>query len=431
MKILVAAWACNTLQGSEAAVGWTWLAAIKDLYDVDVLTARYQQDWIEAEIRRRHEEFARVRFHYLEPPGWGYEPGNRFWQWQADVPLLVPLFHRYYRRWLWQAYQAASELNRREHFDLVHQLTFVSFRFPGHLWKLGVPFVWGPIGGFENTPWHLLPAIGRSGAAYYAARNIVNSAHKRLLRGPRQAFQRASAVIAATSGIQAEILRWHGVPSEVICEVGLPFEPATQFEQRNHGEQLRITWSARHLPGKALHFLLRALSRVPESMDWRLDIFGDGPCQSNWRALALHLGIDARCRWHGQLPRDEALSRLRRSHILVVTSVKDLTSTVIIEALASGVPVICPDHCGFSDAVTAHCGIKIPIKSVRRFVSALAETIASVHSDEGWRRHLAAGALKRARDFTLEAKTEMIERIYRNILEQRSLPDHLDSDLQT
>ena len=31
--------------------------------------------------------------------------------------------------------------------DLIHQLTSISFREPGFLWRLDKPFVWGPISG--------------------------------------------------------------------------------------------------------------------------------------------------------------------------------------------------------------------------------------------------------------------------------------------
>ena len=132
-------------------------------HDVHVLTARYQRDWIEAEVSNKPDEFSRVRFHYVEPPLWSYNDTSGFWRWQANIPLLVPLFHRYYHRWMRAAYKTACELNRWCQFDLVHQLTFVGFRFPGHLWKLGIPFVWGPIGGLENTPWRLLPTMGAQG----------------------------------------------------------------------------------------------------------------------------------------------------------------------------------------------------------------------------------------------------------------------------
>jgi glycosyltransferase involved in cell wall biosynthesis len=401
VKILVGAWACNPRQGSEAAVGWTWLAAIKRQHDVHVLTARYQRDWIEAEIRNAPEEFSHVRFHYVEPRFWRYDCSSSFWQWQAGVPLLVPLFHRYYQRWMRAAYKTAFDLNRLFNFDLVHQLTFVGFRFPGHLWRLGVPFVWGPIGGLENMPWRFLPALGVSGTVHYAGRNLVNSLHRRFLRLPRKAFAAAGpGVIAATSGIQSEIRRWYGTDAQVICEIGLPpSSVADAYPQRGSNEPLRITWSGFHFSRKALPLLLKALARLHSDVDWRLDIYGDGPCHQKWRALALNLGLRDRCIWHGKVSRETALASLRRSHLFVITSLQDLTSTVLVEALANGVPVLCPDHCGFSDAINEGCGLKIPISTAHQFIAGLVLGIERLH-DEDLRRRLAKGAIERARAFS-------------------------------
>ena len=75
VKILVSAWACNPRQGSEAAVGWGWLSAIKDQHEVHVLTAQYQRDWIEAEITRAPNQFRGVQFRNISVDRRGY--GNR------------------------------------------------------------------------------------------------------------------------------------------------------------------------------------------------------------------------------------------------------------------------------------------------------------------------------------------------------------------
>lgn len=419
MKILVGAWACNPRQGSEAAVGWSWLAAIKDQHDVHVLTALYQRDWIESELRERPADFSRVRFHYVEPRFWQYSK-SPFWLWQANIPALVPLFHRYYHRWMRAAHKTAVQLHREITFDLVHQLTFVGFRFPGHLWKLNAPFVWGPIGGLENMPWRFLPELGPGGAIHYTARNLVNSYHKNYLRAPLKAFRRARAIIAATSRIQAEIFRCYGVASEVICEVGLPAAPASEFTLRTSGEPIRIAWSGLHQSRKALPILLRAMRVV--AADYQLDIYGDGPCNREWRELAARLGIDSRCTWHGQVSREDAMSGIRRAHLFAITSLQDLTSTVLVEALAQGVPVICPDHCGFSDVINETCGIKLPIPSLRELERRLAGAITALADDEDRRRRLAAGALLRVRDYSWEAKAAAINRVYERARDAASVP---------
>src|SRR5208283_2494103 len=137
----------------------------------------------------------------------------------CEGSILKPLMHFSYKIWQRDALRLARELHEKVQFDLVHQITFVGFRFPGHLWKLDVPFVWGAMGG--------------QGSIYHGARNLVNSMHRRFLRLPRKAFAAAGpGVIAATSGIRREILRWYGVESEVICEVGLPPQTGNTYAMR-------------------------------------------------------------------------------------------------------------------------------------------------------------------------------------------------------
>jgi glycosyltransferase involved in cell wall biosynthesis len=259
--------------------------------------------------------------------------------------------------------------------------------------------------------------MGVHGAVYYGGRNVVNSVQKRFLPGPKHAFRKASGgIIAATEGIRREIRRWYGQESEVICEIGLPPTAVTETSARESGEPLRLAWSGRHQPAKGLPLLLRAATLLPEGLDWELEILGDGPCTRKWHRLAGRLGVDGRCRWHGWIARDEALRVINRAHLFVVTSLKELTSTVVIEALAQGLPVVCPDHCGFADAVTVACGVKLPIDSPSRFQAELTRAIARLAGDEPERRRLAAGAIRRAPEFSWERKAEAVDRIYRRVL---------------
>lgn len=413
LRVLVGAYACNPSFGSEEGVGWGWVKAIAQYHEVWVLTAEFHRRDLD-EALRCGETRNRIHVFYVEPKVWHYRP-TRAWT-KVENSILKPIMHWAYRAWLIDAFILSKRLHREIEFDLVHQLTYVGFRFPGHLWKLGIPFIWGPIGGLENTPWRLLPAMGARGGAYYAARNVVNSAHKKFLRGPRKAFQRAGAIIAATSNIKTEIFSRYNTMSEVICEVGAPCETADEFARRFSAGRLNIAWSGRHMPGKALHLLLRALAPINESIDWRLDVYGDGPCRAKWQRLAVSLGIESRCMWHGQVPRTDAIAGLKFAHLFVITSLKDLTSSVILEALANGVPVVCPDHCGFSDVVNESCGIKLSLSSAAGFEAALSHTIVELAIDEPRRRRLAFGALKRARDFSWDAKAEAINRVYQRAI---------------
>jgi glycosyltransferase involved in cell wall biosynthesis len=404
LKVLVGAYACSPSRGSEPGVGWGWVEAISKYHDLWVLTGDQCRQDIEAELSRRPELQGRMRFYYI--PRVRHLRAEKIWP-----PSYL---YTYKHQWQKAAFEAGKRLQGEVGFDLVHQLTYVGFRLPGMLWQLGLPFVWGPIGGLEQTTWALIPALGLRGALYLLARNLWNDWDRRFSRTPRLAFERADgAIIAATSGIQKEIRRFYGHESTVISEIGLPPVTRETPVRRLSSEPLHLLWCGRHIPGKALPFLFSALQQLPPHFEWKLTIVGDGPSSAHWRRLAQAKGVSDRCEWLGQVARETVLRRMQTAHAFVVTSVYDLTSTVVVEALANGLPVVCPDHCGFKDAITPECGIKVPASSQRRLVRGLAHSIRQLF-EEDRRWELARGALARSAAYHWEAKARAVDGIYRD-----------------
>lgn len=413
--MLVVAYACHPDYGSEEGVGWGWLVALAKHHDVSLITANFNRDAVNAAIQGDESTCNSVRVYSVPHKLWHY---SRHPAWvRIENSFLKPMMNLAYQSWLKDAYKLAVELNAEVRFDIAHLITYVGFRFPGKFYRLDVPFVWGPIGGLENTPWRFLPALGAQGAIYYTFRNLINSIQKLTLPGPKRAMRAAKGgIIAATEGIRQQILRWYGQESEVICEIGPPATRAIAPSVRERDKSLRLAWSGQHVANKALPLLLNSLAKLPASMKWELTVLGEGPCTSRWKSLAEHLKLQSRCCWTGRLPRDEAIRRLAEAHVFCITSLKDLTSTVLLEALAQGVPVICPDHCGFSNVIDGTCGIKIPLVRPRQFVDDYAAAIGQLADDETYRFRLAEGALERIHDFEWEKKAETVNRIYRRML---------------
>ncbi|TFF25107.1 glycosyltransferase [Jiella endophytica] len=411
--VLVAAYACNPLHGSEEAVGWNWVLSIAAIASrVTVITAEFHRADIEAAALRP----SNLRFVYVPHRPWHYRP-TPLWRW-IEASIAKPLMNLAYAAWQRDAHAVAKALAEKERFDLVHQLTYVGFRFPGHLWRFGLPFVWGPIGGLENTPWRLLKAMGTAGAAYYAGRNLINSAQRRWLRSPRRAVAAAGpGLVAAIGSIAEEIDKLYGAPSTVISEVVAPLElaPASPRSREPH-EPLRIVWSGQHLPGKALNLLIDALGSIGGAACFELHILGDGPKRGDWQQMAEERGIAGHCIWHGMLPRERALRVMADAHLLAITSLKDLTSTVLLEGLALGLPVLCPDHCGFAEVVTPDCGIKVATEDLAGLVAGLRAGVVALAADEARRQELADGALRRAADYSLARNRERLAAVYAAVM---------------
>lgn len=403
MKVLVSAYACSPYQGSEPGVGWGFVAELAKHHDLWVIVEeeKYRAD-LERCVADNPVFGQHVRFFFI------HKQRNRWLR-----KLWPPSYYRYYRRWHQDAFVLAKKLHAEVGFDLAHQLTMVGFREPGYLWQLGIPFVWGPIGGMGLFPWRFLFKLSLYGALYYTGYNIYNWLQMKFMLRPRLAAQAVgSRLLAATPNDQAAALAYWGISSLVMPEVGLPCPPVATVPTRKTSEPLRIIWTGLHIPRKALNLALEALASLPIEIPWELHVLGKGPRTAAWQQLATQVGIADKCHFHGWLPRDRALKTMATSHVMLITSLRDLTSTVTIEALALGLPIVCLDHCGFAAVVNERCGIKIPVNSPQQVIADMAQALASLAADEPMRQTLAKGALVRARDFAWDEKVRVLNQIY-------------------
>ena len=212
-KVLVCVYACSPYRGSEPGMGWHYLRLIAAEREVWAIVE--QEKW-EADIKKwlseHPSEMQNVHFVFIRKPRC---------RWLRKI--WPPSYYWLYRVWHWNAYRIAQRMHREIDFDCVHQLNMVGFREPGYMWKLPIPFIWGPIGGLGLTDWRLLGLLSFAGKIEFSFRNIINWCHSHFLLRPKRAARKASKTgtfITATSENQREAKRLWGVDSTVLCEVG-------------------------------------------------------------------------------------------------------------------------------------------------------------------------------------------------------------------
>lgn len=406
-KVLISAYACSPNRGSEPGLGWNFVHGLSEHYEVHVISE--QLKW-EPEIKAKLEENPslnkNLKFYFIKKKR--NKKLRKFWP---------PSYYWFYKSWQKEAYKLAIKLDAKENFDIIHQLNMVGFREPGYLWKINKPFVWGPIGGLENSPWNFLPSLGLKGLVFYSGRNLYNLFQRNFSKRARQAAQRKNNyLIAATPTNQDLIKSLWGVNSQIICEVGQETYKTqiTPPKRLSIDDHLKIVWSGQHIPGKNLSLLLNALKNV--NFPFELHILGIGSMTKNWKKLAKDIGIDNSCYWYGWIEREKAIDIMRTGHVFSITSISDLTSTVTLEALSYGVPIVCLNHCGFAHVVTDECGIKVPANSPKKAAKNIAIALEKIYSDENYRQRLSTGAIKRSSEFSWDNKIDQLNSIYESMV---------------
>jgi glycosyltransferase involved in cell wall biosynthesis len=406
-RVLLLAYACSPFRGSEPGIGWHRAIEVAKYCDTWVICK--QQDY-EADIRRYfavHPAVPGLHFTFV--------PVARSQRFLRRVP---PLWYAAYNLWHRRAFRRAVVLHSEVRFDLVHQVTLSGFREPGYLWKLGVPFVWGPVGGTENYPWRFLTRAGAWGGLQEGARSIANMLQFRFSPRVAKAARAARVLLAANSTAGRDLKRVHNahpVPMPIVGSDAHVKARLPQGKGRPEGG-LRLLWSGLLEPRKALHLLIEALARLPESVDYELRILGRGEMEGPWRRLAERRNVARRCTWMGWLLHEEAQRQYEWADLFVLTSLRDSGPGVVMEALGHGVPVLCLDHQGAADVVTPECGIKIPVTSPREVISGLRDAIAAVAHDPGILEPLRLGALARAQEHLWSRQGRQIAELYEGVL---------------
>ena len=181
-----------------------------------------------------------------------------------------------------------------------------------------------------------------------------------------------------------------------------------------------MVWSGLHNAGKALSLLLYALSDLPQDSSWNLVVLGDGAERDGWMQLSETLGISGNIQWLGMLTKHEALREVSKGHILVHSSLKEGTPHVVLEAMGSGLPVICHDACGMSSAVTENCGIKVPLKNPETSIEGFKAAIQSLLDNHELLKQLSEGALARAKELSWDKKVKRIAQTYVDVVDRQN-----------
>lgn len=402
MRILLSAYACRPNAGSEPGFGWHWATHLAARgMDVHVLVAQRNRGAIEEGLRTN--SIPNLHFTYVAVP----------YQWAKKSESV------HYAFWQRAALQAARELSQQFQFDLAHHVTYGSIHVPTQLWRLGIPVIFGPVGGGQTAPREMLKYFGteksREQLRSLATKNLrFSSLHRYWLR-------QMSFVLAANQDTLSLVRALGCHNASLMCDTGISdnyfaHRPGT-FRTRTG--PLKLLWVGRILARKALPLALDALKATDENVT--LTIAGEdlnGP-DATLRMIR-ERKLERRVFWKGSRLSYQDLRRAYAEHdAMLFTSLRDSFGSQLLEAMAMGLPIITLDLHGAHDHVPAAASIKVPVGKPEETVCNLARAIQEFGSYPSSKKdEMSRKGWEFARGFSWPERAEMTEKLYQETLRQ-------------
>lgn len=134
---------------------------------------------------------------------------------------------------------------------------------------------------------------------------------------------------------------------------------------KNNNEIKRILLVASLTPIKGIPYLFKALAKLKEKrQDFVLNIVGDGPFRKEYERLADGLALTNIVKFHGLKTKVELAEIMRNCDFFVLPSLWETFGCVLIEAMASGLPLIATDVGGVSEIISERIGILVTPKDI-------------------------------------------------------------------
>lgn len=173
----------------------------------------------------------------------------------------------------------------------------------------------------------------------------------------------------------------------------------------------RIAWVGRISLEKKLDFILKSFAifsrKQPEA---RLVMVGDGPYREEALQHASQFGIRDRTEWTGY--RRNVIPFLLKSHLFLHACLSEEFGYTLVEAMATGLPVVAYD-CPYGPREVLDGGrYGILVKTEEEMAEAMSELLGNV---EFW-REISSRAFKRAQDFDIRKISEQYRETFRKLL---------------
>jgi L-malate glycosyltransferase len=197
----------------------------------------------------------------------------------------------------------------------------------------------------------------------------------------RYAFPRADKVLPVSMALQKGIesykiyAKFQIVHNVVDTTLFFPNNDSSRIHN-----YIRLIFVGSIIPVKGIDYLLLALANMHLEQKWHLNIIGTSDEISKYEKLSSEYALTDKVTFHGYLPKNKIAEMMRQSDIFILPSLYETMGCVLIEAMASGLPIVSNHVGGIPEIVDTETGILCKPGDVDSFLDGLTNAIKSLNT---------------------------------------------------
>lgn len=293
---------------------------------------------------------------------------------------------------------SAKSWHSEEGFDVAQHVTYTTWRVASPLWRLGIPFIWGPLSGTELFPASCHSTLSFSSLCFEIIRSI-QSFLARKSSAIRACAQSAFCIPVPHQQAQSFIQNLRGSKSGVpICHNF--FFPETRMRALHTTRpttsalQPLRAFAAGNLEGrKGVAIALQAIFLAKKAgVRVEYQVTSRGPELTHLQRLSKRLQLTDQVILGVRFDATDFSAALGTFDIVLLPSLRDGAGLSIMEAMLAGCVPIVADWCGPAEFVTPECGFKIPISNPQIMATQISKVLISLYHNRQRVRDLGAAA---------------------------------------
>lgn len=391
MKILISAIACDPYGGSESLHGWLACRSLADLGELWLLVSADHQAGVE---KARSNGLVPENMHFVfigeANPYLENRMLARMQSWARYMDFSRSIL------------SVARDLHDRHKFDLSHHITYSTWRVGNPLWRLGIPFIWGPISGTEVFPLKKFAQILSSSAKAFEAARVLGGFYSRLNPEVCATSRNAFHIFAAHREAVPHLAKLRGTSQGISVLSYYTFSPETiaAFARsaipRLENEPLRI-FAGGNLEGrKGIAIALEGLALAKKAgVCFTYRVTGRGSELAYLQQLAKQLDLDQEVTLGQGFPREDYVAELHKTDIYLLPSLREGGGLTMMEAMLAGCVPIVADAGGPGTAVADECGFRIAVESPAQMAREIAAAIIRLNGNRNLLEQMGAAAARR------------------------------------